>query len=109
MTTVKIRRKGTINIPAKLRKEYKMEKYSGRVFLKPTRSIMEMYIPHQTDPIIVIPLISQSPGTSHKGIPFPKLEKILVDTFADDNIFYAFQGEERLWCMKGWTKGSVSV
>ena len=70
------------------------EKFSSRVFLKPTRNIMEMYVLHQTDPIIVIPLISQSPSTSHKGIPFPKLEKILVDTFADDNIFYAFQGEE---------------
>ncbi len=70
------------------------EKFSSRVFLKPTRSIMEMYALPQAAPIIVIPLISQSPRTSYKGIPFPKLEKILVDTFADELIFYAFQGEE---------------
>ena len=70
------------------------EKYRNRVFLDPTRSLMETYVLAQTDPIIVIPLISQSPHTTYNGIPFPKLEKILVDIFVDEKIFFAFQGEE---------------
>ena len=70
------------------------EKYGSRVFLDPTRNIMETYVLPQTDPIIVLPLISQSPHTIYNGIPFPKLEKILVDIFVDEKIFFAFQGEE---------------
>jgi hypothetical protein len=70
------------------------EKYGNRVFLDPTRSLMETYVLPQTDPIIVLPLISQSPRTIYSGIPFPKLEKILVDIFVDEKIFFVFQGEE---------------
>ena len=70
------------------------EKYNGRVFLNPDRSMMEKYVLPQADPIIVIPLISQSPHMTEGGIPFPKLEKILVDIFVDEDIFFAFQGRE---------------
>ena len=52
-----------------------LEKYSSRVFLDPTRSIMETCILPQADPIIVLPLISQSPCIAYNGISFPKLEK----------------------------------
>jgi hypothetical protein len=71
-----------------------MEKYTGRVFLDPTRSLMENYVLPQASPIIVLPLISESPRTTHNNIPFPKLEKILVDILVDENIFFAFQGAE---------------
>jgi hypothetical protein len=70
------------------------EKYKTRVFLDPTRSIMEEYVLPQAHPIIVLPLISQSPRTTINGIPVPKLEKILVDIFVDENIYFAFQGNE---------------
>jgi hypothetical protein len=70
------------------------EKYNGRVFLNPDRSMMEKYVLTEADPIIVIPLISQSPRMTESGIPFPKLEKILVDVFVNKDIFYAFQGKE---------------
>lgn len=43
---------------------------------------------------IVLPLISESPRTTHNKIPFPKLEKILVDILVDENIFFGFQGAE---------------
>ena len=71
-----------------------MEKYTGRVFLDPTRSLMENYVLPQASPIIVLPLISESPRTTNNNIPFPKLEKILVDILVDKNIFFAFQGAE---------------
>lgn len=70
------------------------EKYNGRVFLDPDRSMMEKYVLPQADPMIVIPLISQSPRMTDSGIPFPKLEKILVDIFVNEDIFFAFQGRE---------------
>lgn len=71
-----------------------IEKFAGRVFLDPTRSLMENYVLPQASPIIVLPLISESPRTTHNKIPFPKLEKILVDILVDENIFFAFQGAE---------------
>ena len=71
-----------------------MEKYTGRVFLDPTRSLMENYVLPQASPIIVLPLISESPRTTRNKIYFPKLEKILVDILVDENIFFAFQGAE---------------
>ena len=71
-----------------------MEKYIGRVFLNPTRSLMENYVLPQASPIIVLPLISESPRMAHNKIYFPKLEKILVDILVDENIFFTFQGAE---------------
>ena len=70
------------------------EKYNGRVFLNPDRSMMEKYVLTQADPIIVIPLISQSPRMTDSSIPFPKLEKILVDVFVNKDIYFAFEGKE---------------
>lgn len=70
------------------------EKYNGRVFLDPDRSMMEKYVLTQADPMIVIPLISQSPRMTNSGVPFPKLEKILVDIFVNEDTFFAFQGKE---------------
>jgi hypothetical protein len=70
------------------------EKYHGKVFLDPDRSIIEKYILPQADPMIVIPLISQSPRMTNSSIPFPKLEKILVDIFVNEDIFFPFQGRE---------------
>lgn len=70
------------------------EKYNGKVFLNPNRSMMEKYVLPQVDPMIVIPLISQSPRMTDSGIPSPKLEKILVDIFVNEDIFFAFQGRE---------------
>ncbi len=71
-----------------------MEKHTGRVFLDPSRSLMENYILPQASPIIVLPLTSEAPRTTHNNIPFPKLEKTLVDILVDKNIFFAFQGAE---------------
>ena len=40
-------------------------------------------------------LVSQSPVRKQGGIPTPKLEKILVDLFADIEFYYPYQGKER--------------
>jgi len=66
----------------------------GKVFLNPDRLMMERYVLHQTDAILVSRLITQSPRKIICGLPFPKLEKVLVDIFVDEKKYYSFQGEE---------------
>jgi len=70
------------------------QEYPGRIFLAPDRSIMERYVLPQPDSILVFRLVTESPGRDVKGIPFPRLEKVLVDIFVEDDIFYFLQGEE---------------
>ena len=70
------------------------DRYEGKVFLQPDRVIFERYILPRTESIIVSNLITQSPHQKVNDIPCPRIEKILVDIFADDEIFYLFQGHE---------------
>lgn len=64
------------------------------VFLKPDNLTFDLYISDKTDPIIITPMISQSPTLINEGICSPALEKILVDIFVDESIFTTFQGAE---------------
>jgi hypothetical protein len=66
----------------------------GKVFLDPDRLTMERYVLPQADTILVSRLITQSPKKMIHGLPYPKLEKILVDIFVDEEKYYFFQGEE---------------
>jgi hypothetical protein len=70
------------------------QKNPGKVFLDPDRLTMERYVLNQTDAILVSPLITQSPRKIIHGLPYPKLEKILVDIFVDEEKYYFLQGEE---------------
>ncbi|MCX6082140.1 MAG: hypothetical protein NTW32_21640 [Chloroflexi bacterium] len=73
---------------------YLQQKYSGQVFLEPDRAMMERYILPLSESILVTRLITQSPRKKIGGLVFPRLEKILVDVFADSAKFFAFQGQE---------------
>ena len=66
----------------------------GKVFLDPDRITMERYVLSQSDNILVSRLITQSPKKTTHGLPYSKLEKILVDIFVDEEKYYFFQGEE---------------
>ena len=70
------------------------ERYRGKVYLRPDRVIFERYILPRADSIVVSNLITQSPHHKITGIPYPKIEKILVDIFVDDEMYYVFQGQE---------------
>ena len=70
------------------------QEYSGRTFLDPTRVTMERYVLPQHDSILISRLVTQAPKRTVQGIPFPKVEKILVDIFVDRDKYYYFQGEE---------------
>jgi hypothetical protein len=68
--------------------------FTGKVFLQPDRLIVERYILPQAGCIIVSFLITQSPKQKVGEISTPKLEKLLVDVFVDNEKFYPFHGEE---------------
>jgi len=70
------------------------ERTPGQIFLDPDRLTIERYVLHQPDRVIISRLITQTPMRISHGIPFPKLEKILVDIFLDGEKYFFFQGEE---------------
>ena len=70
------------------------ERYPGRVFLDPDQVTMERYVAHQPESILVMRLVTRSPKKKVGGVPYPSLEKILVDVFADREPFFTFQGQE---------------
>lgn len=70
------------------------QKYPGQVFLEPDRAMMERYVLPLPESILVTHLITQSPKKKLGQLIFPRLEKILVDVFADSDKFFTFQGEE---------------
>jgi len=66
------------------------------VFIKPDENLIEKYVPEANQPIIIKPFLSRSPVQTVEGITVPALEKILVDIYCDDLIYYAFQGNQLL-------------
>jgi len=76
---------------------YLNDRHSGKVFLQPDRETFARYILTRTESIIVSNLITQPPHQKVNDIPAPKMEKILVDIFADDDVFYVFQGQELVY------------
>ncbi len=67
-------------------------------YCNPGQKAMEYYVSESTKPVIVKRLITRSPVTRQKvkSVQFftPGLEKILVDLFADNQLFYFHQGPE---------------
>jgi len=70
------------------------EQFFGKIFLDPDRITFERYIFNNPESIILSRLITQFPKIISNGVPTPKLEKILVDIFADEDRFFVFQGQE---------------
>lgn len=66
----------------------------GKVFLDPNRETFERYILNSPDSIIVSAMITETPLQRLDKKLYPKLEKILVDIFVDDEKFFVFQGQE---------------
>lgn len=66
------------------------------IFLKPDKDLMEKYITETGEAVVIKPMISRSPLQTVEEIPSPALEKILVDIFCDEIIFYAYQGKEMI-------------
>jgi len=72
------------------------DSFRNDLYLNPDAKVMNFYISESQNPVIVKKLISRSPidRRTIKGAKLyaPSLEKILVDIFVEENIFY--QGSE---------------
>ena len=68
------------------------------IYLNPDKKTIDFYISESNKPIVVKKLITRSPigKRTEKRIKIynPLLEKILVDLFAEEKLFYFYQGAE---------------
>jgi len=64
------------------------------VYINPDQKINEEYISENKESIAIIPLITKSPIFKIARVSVPSLEKILVDTFCDNNLLQAYKGSE---------------
>lgn len=70
----------------------------NELFLNPDEKVIEPYIAESKSPVIIKKMITRSPivNRTENRVKFhtPTLEKILVDLFAEEKLFYHLQGSE---------------
>lgn len=64
------------------------------LYLNPSKFEMENYIHSGQNSIIIKNLTKTSPLTEINGLMVPRIEKIMVDIFTDDEVFAKYQGGE---------------
>jgi hypothetical protein len=68
------------------------------LYLNPDEKAIDFYVAESDRPVVIKKLITRSPVASRSEkrlqVFTPLLEKILVDLFADDKLFYYVQGSE---------------
>ena len=64
------------------------------VYFKPDANVIEKYISEDKEAIIIKPMITRAPVNTIRKVMIPSLEKMLVDLFCDEKIFYAYQGKQ---------------
>lgn len=68
------------------------------VYLNPGKKEIDLYIAESNQPVIIKKLLTRAPLTKRKEMKvkfyIPTLEKILVDLFAEEQLFYYLQGPE---------------
>lgn len=63
-------------------------------FHEPTKDILDKYLPEGREVFIVMPLVSEAPLQKATGVNTITIEKMLVDLFSNDVIFFSQQGAE---------------
>jgi hypothetical protein len=71
-----------------------MDNSFRNLYIDPDQVMIYDYISENRDSIAIIPFITKSPVFKITGVPAPGLEKILVDTFCDNNLLQPYKGEE---------------
>lgn len=73
---------------------FKLKESVNLTFKKPTKEILEEFIGTQQNSIVINAFVSEAPIQKINNIPTPSLEKVLVDLFCDNKLFYFLQGNE---------------
>lgn len=66
----------------------------SEVYIKPDSTVIQKYVSEANRPVVIKPIVSRSPLQTIQDVKVPTLEKILVDIFCDDKLYYAFQGNQ---------------
>ncbi|HRE40743.1 MAG TPA: hypothetical protein PLG90_05375 [Ignavibacteria bacterium] len=74
--------------------EYLKTIFPNKVFLNPDEKIILNYANDLNEYIVIKSKISKSPVQKYKKSMIPKLEKILVDLFNEDELFFYYRGKE---------------
>lgn len=64
------------------------------IYLNPGKHEIENYMHSGQSNIIIKNLVIESPVEATSGVVIPKIEKIIVDLFAEDELFVTYQGGE---------------
>jgi hypothetical protein len=73
----------------------------NNVYLKPDKNMIATYISELPEAVVVEPMISRAPVRKLKNVIIPRLEKILVDLYCDEELFFAFQGNQLVKIFEG--------
>lgn len=65
---------------------------------------IEKYVLPEDDSVIIRPLITRAPCKNHEETRYASIEKILVDIFCDQDIFYLYSGREQQWIFENILK-----
>jgi len=76
------------------------DNFNHEIYLNPHEKEIDLYITESRKPVVIKKLITRSPISKqnikrHK-VATPQLEKILVDLFSDEKLFYFYQGAEMI-------------
>lgn len=84
------------------------DNFRHELYLNPSEKEIDLYITESRKPIVIKKLITRSPiskQTVNKNqVAFPQLEKILVDLFSDEKLFYFYQGSEMTYLFENAIK-----
>ena len=72
-----------------------LRQIKSNVFLKPTSEEVENYILNE-NVIVIVPIIKESPIIENNKVRVPKIEKILVDLYAEKELLSSYQGQEMI-------------
>lgn len=64
------------------------------VYLNPDKKVFSLYVSSANSPIVLKSLPGRAPIKKVSNTQVSTLEKMLVDLFADEQTFYAYQGQE---------------
>jgi len=73
---------------------YNFQEKGLSVFLQPDKESVYRYVVPKEGSIVIIPLITRAPTLVLDDTDVPSLEKILVDTFCDQELYFIFSGSE---------------
>ncbi len=73
---------------------YNFQEKGFSVFSQPDKESVDRYVLPKEGSIVIIPLITRAPTLVLDDTDVPSLEKILVDTFCDQELYFIFSGSE---------------